>query len=43
MLFGNMLTLNLFVGVVVDKFRKIKDLTNGYHLLSKEETEWVEL
>ena len=40
---GNMFILNLFVGVVIENFNRMKDKLCGYVLLTDEQRNWVEM
>merc|ERR1711998_372569 len=39
---GAFFVVNLFVGVVIEKFQSIKDESNGIALLTDEQKEWVD-
>jgi voltage-gated cation channel len=39
---GNIFILNLFVGIVIDKFNRLKDRMCGYALMTRDQKEWVE-
>ena len=39
---GNVFVLNLFVGIVIDKFNRLKDSMCGYALMTSHQREWVE-
>ena len=39
---GNIFILNLFVGIVIDKFNRLKDKMCGYALMTRDQKEWVE-
>ena len=39
---GNIFILNLFVGIVIDKFNRLKDRMCGYALMTNNQIEWVE-
>lgn len=39
---GNIFILNLFVGIVIDKFNRLKDKMCGYSLMTSHQIEWVE-
>jgi len=38
---GNMIILNLIVGVLIDKFKNIKEKETNYVLLTESEIEWI--
>lgn len=42
-LFGNILLFNLFIVVVIDNFKQMKEIVGGYLLLTREQREWVDL
>lgn len=42
-LFGSILLFNLFIGVVIDNFKQMKEILGGYLLLNSEQREWVDL
>ena len=39
---GNIFILNLFVGIVIDKFNLLRDKMRGFALMTKDQREWVE-
>jgi hypothetical protein len=39
---GNIFILNLFVGIVIDKFNRLKDRMCGYSLMTRDQKEWIE-
>ena len=39
---GNIFILNLFVGIVIDKFNRLKDRMCGYALMTRDQKEWIE-
>lgn len=39
---GNIFILNLFVGIVIDKFNRLKDKMNGYGLMTSHQKECIE-
>jgi hypothetical protein len=39
---GNIFILNLFVGIVIDKFNRLKDSMNGYGLMTFDQKECIE-
>ena len=39
---GNIFIMNIFVGVVIDKFNRLKDRMCGYALMTRDQKEWVE-
>jgi voltage-gated cation channel len=39
---GNIFVLNLFVGIVIDKFNRLKDRMCGYALMTRDQKEWIE-
>jgi voltage-dependent calcium channel T type alpha-1I len=39
---GNIFVLNLFVGIVIDKFNRLKDRMCGYALMTSNQKEWIE-
>ena len=41
-LIGNLFILNLFVGIVIDKFNRLKDRMCGYSLMTSHQREWIE-
>jgi len=41
-LVGNIFILNLFVGIVIDKFNRLKDRMCGYALMTSDQREWME-
>lgn len=41
-LIGNLFILNLFVGIVIDKFNRLKDRMCGYALMTTHQREWIE-
>ena len=43
MIVGNMFILNLFVGVVIDKFNRMKDKLCGFLLMTDYQRSWVEM
>jgi len=40
---GNVIIMNLFVSVVIDNFKQMKEELGGYLLLSKDQRDWVEM
>jgi voltage-dependent calcium channel T type alpha-1G len=40
---GNIFVLNLFVGIVIDKFNRLKDKICGYMMMTRFQKDWVEL
>jgi len=42
MIIGNIFILNLFVGIVIDKFNRLKDKMKGYARMTHDQKEWVE-
>lgn len=38
---GNIFVLNLFVGIVIDKFNRLKDHKNGFALMTKDQRDWI--
>jgi hypothetical protein len=40
---GNIFVLNLFVGIVIDKFNRLKDKICGYMMMTRNQKDWVEL
>lgn len=38
---GNIFILNLFVGIVIDKFNRLKDKMNGFALMTKDQRDWI--
>lgn len=40
---GNIIIMNLFVSVVIDNFKQMKEELGGYLLLSKDQRDWVEM
>ena len=41
--FGSIIIFNLFAGVVIDNYKKIKEELLGFSMLSNEHIEWVEI
>eukprot|EP00322_Chrysochromulina_rotalis_P026742 CAMPEP_0115869128 /NCGR_PEP_ID=MMETSP0287-20121206/21651_1 /TAXON_ID=412157 /ORGANISM="Chrysochromulina rotalis, Strain UIO044" /LENGTH=1138 /DNA_ID=CAMNT_0003323809 /DNA_START=89 /DNA_END=3502 /DNA_ORIENTATION=- len=41
-LVGGMFLLNVFVGVIVDEFARIKRLDDGLHMIDEDQQEWVD-
>mmetsp|Transcript_5497 Transcript_5497/g.8601 ORF Transcript_5497/g.8601 Transcript_5497/m.8601 type:complete len:103 (+) Transcript_5497:4938-5246(+) len=39
---GNIFILKLFVGIVIDKFNRLKDRMQGYALMTRDQKEWIE-
>ena len=39
---GNIFILNLFVGVVIDKFNRLRDKMFGYLLMTRDQRLWIE-
>jgi len=39
---GHIFLQNLFVGIVIDKFSRIKDRMKGYQTMTQHQREWVE-
>lgn len=39
---GNIFILNLFVGIVIDKFNRLKERMCGYALMTADQREWME-
>jgi len=39
---GNIFILKLFVGIVIDKFYRLKDKTLGFILMTRHQREWIE-
>lgn len=42
MIIGKMFIMNLFVGIVIEKYNRVKDNMKGYSMMSKEQREWME-
>jgi len=40
---GHMFILNLFVGVVIENFNRMKDTLCGYVMMTDEQRNWVEM
>ena len=40
---GNMFILNLFVGVVIENFNRMKDKLCGFILMTEDQQGWVEM
>jgi Ion transport protein len=40
---GSFLMLNLFAGVVIDNFNKERDKLGGFSLLTKAQSDWVDV
>ena len=34
--------MNLFVGIVIDKFNRLKEKMSGYLLMTRHQKEWIE-
>jgi hypothetical protein len=43
MITGNIFVLNLFVGIVIDKFNRLKEKICGYTMMTRSQKDWVEL
>ncbi|OWZ15606.1 Voltage-gated Ion Channel, partial [Phytophthora megakarya] len=41
MMFGSFFTVNLFVGVIIDNFNKMKDTLGGAFMLTAEQKKWM--
>lgn len=39
---GNIFLLNLLVGIVIDKFNRLKDRMCGYAFMTRDQREWIE-
>ena len=39
---GKIFIMNLFVGIVIDKYNRLKEKMKGYSLMTKDQREWVE-
>ena len=42
MILGKMFIMNLFVGIVIEKYNRVKDNMKGYSLMTKNQREWME-
>jgi len=40
---GNIFILKLFVGIVIDKFNRLKDKLCGFLLMTRDQREWIDL
>jgi len=40
---GNMFILNLFVGVVIENFNRMKDKLCGFVMMTEKQRKWVEI
>jgi hypothetical protein len=40
---GNIFIIKLFVGIVIDRFNRLKDTMRGYNMMSRDQRDWVEL
>jgi hypothetical protein len=39
---GKIFIMNLFVGIVIDKYNRLKEKMKGYSIMTKDQREWVE-
>ena len=42
MLLGNIFIFKLFVGIVIEKFSRLKDKSNGFTLMTRDQRDWLE-
>ena len=42
MLIGNIFLFKLFAGIVIEKFARLKDKSNGLTLMSRDQRDWLE-
>lgn len=40
---GHIFIFNLFVGVVIENFSRMKDTLSGFFLMTKEQRNWIEM
>lgn len=39
---GKIFIMNLFVGIVIDKYNRLKEKMKGYSIMTKDQREWIE-
>ena len=38
---GNIFIIKLFVGIMIDRFNRLKDQMRGYNLMTRDQKDWI--